>query len=133
MSNFCGTPILYFNSNYLDIKNKFKNIIKEDNNLLICKENDIFHHYLFKDNHLVLVVSYIDTHSDTSSNFLKAYNSMNERYRFMTNTGDNIYWYQQHEKQFYIVSMQDKKSKNWYFFYSPSQDLIRKNIENIKD
>lgn len=58
---------------------------------------------------------------------------MNERYRFMTNTGDNIYWYQQHEKQFYIVSMQDKKSKNWYFFYSPSQDLIRKNIENIKD
>lgn len=132
MSTFCGTPMLHFNSNYLDIKNKCKDIIKEDNNLLICKENDIFHHYLFKDNHLILVMSYINANSDTSSNFLNAYNSMNERYRFMTNAGNNIYWYQQHEKQFYIVSVQDKKSKDWYFFYSPSQDLIRKNIENIK-
>lgn len=130
MNNFCGSPILQFGISYSEIRAMFDSVYKEDESGFTCKEGDILHHYLFDDNKLVLVVSCIKL-KDSSSHFLDASNSMNERYNHLPSS-NNIYLYQQPVEQFYIASVEDRQRETWFFFYSDSEDLINKNIEQFK-
>lgn len=134
INTFCGNPILQFDKLYSDIENMCKSITnKSKGKFITCKDGNIFHHYLFEEDKLVLIVSYIKQEEEkTISYFLDAFNTMNERYNHINNIGSNIHLYQQHEKQFYIASVEDSDSRDWYFFYSPSKEIIDKNIERYK-
>lgn len=126
MNNFCGNPILQFGMSYSEIKDMCHIVYKEDKTGFTCKEGDILHHYLFENDKLVLVVSCVNPQK-SSSHLLEVFNSMNERYKNMSNS-NNIYWYQQPVEQFYVASIEGKSQKTWFFFYSASEDLIKKNI-----
>ena len=130
MNNFCGSPILQFGISYSEIRAKFDSVYKEEELGFTCKEGNILHHYLFKNDKLVLVVSCVKQ-KDGSSHFLDASNSMNERYNHLSSS-NNIYLYQQPVEQFYIASVEDRQRETWFFFYSDSEDLINKNIEQFK-
>lgn len=97
-----------------------------------CREGNVLHHYLFNDEKLTIVVSHVKKLENTVSYFLDAANSMDERYKRLTSVGNNIHWYQEYKQQIYIASVEDEQNKDWYFFYSPSKELIEKNIERYK-
>lgn len=132
INDFCGNPILQFGKTYLEVKNMCNSvIIDEMENAFTCREGNILHYYLFNDEKLTLIVSHVKN-ANAVSHFLDATNSMNERYKYMTRVGNNICWYQEYKKQFYIASVENKQNKDWCFFYSPSKELIEKNIEQYK-
>lgn len=132
INDFCGNPILQFGKTYSEIKNMCSSVKDEVENVLICREGNILHHYLFNNEKLTLVISHVKKSVSTVSYFLDATDSMNERYKHMTSVGNNIHWYQEPQKQVYIASVEDKQNKDWYFLYSPSKELIENNIEQYK-
>lgn len=132
INDFCGNPILQFDKTYSEVKDMCSSVTNEVENVLTCREGNVLHHYLFNDEKLTIVVSHVKKLENTVSYFLDAANSMDERYKRLTSVGNNIHWYQEYKQQIYIVSVEDEQNKDWYFFYSPSKELIEKNIERYK-
>ena len=132
INDFCGNPILQFDKTYSEVKDMCSSVTNEVENVLTCREGNVLHHYLFNDEKLTLVVSHVKKLENTVSYFLDAANSMDERYKRLTSVGNNIHWYQEYKQQIYIASVEDEQNKDWYFFYSPSKELIEKNIERYK-
>lgn len=132
INDFCGNPILQFDKTYSEVKDMCSSVTNEVENVLTCREGNVLHHYLFNDEKLTIVVSHVKKLENTVSYFLDAANSMDERYKRLTSVGNNIHWYQEYKQQIYIASVEDKQNKDWYFFYSPSKELIEKNIERYK-
>ena len=132
INDFCGNPILQFDKTYSEVKDMCSSVTNEVENVLTCREGNVLHHYLFNDEKLTIVVSHVKKLENTVSYFLDAANSMDERYKRLTSVGNNIHWYQEYKQQIYIASVEDEQNKDWYFFYSPSKELIEKNIERYK-
>lgn len=132
INDFCGNPILQFDKTYSEVKDMCSSVTNEVENVLTCREGNVLHHYLFNDEKLTIVVSHVKKLENTVSYFLDAANSMDERYKRLTSVGNNIHWYQEYKQQIYIASVEDEQNKDWYFFYSPSKELIEKNIEWYK-
>ena len=132
INDFCGNPILQFDKTYSEVKDMCSSVTNEVENVLTCREGNVLHHYLFNDEKLTIVVSHVKKLENTVSYFLGAANSMDERYKRLTSVGNNIHWYQEYKQQIYIASVEDEQNKDWYFFYSPSKELIEKNIERYK-
>lgn len=132
INDFCGNPILQFDKTYSEVKDMCSSVTNEVENVLTCREGNVLHHYLFNDEKLTIVVSHVKKLENTVSYFLDAANSMDERYKGLTSVGNNIHWYQEYKQQIYIASVEDEQNKDWYFFYSPSKELIEKNIERYK-
>lgn len=132
INDFCGNPILQFDKTYSEVKDMCSYVTNEVENVLTCRERNVLHHYLFNNEKLTIVVSHVKNLKNTVSYFLDATNSMDERYKRLASVGNNIYWYQEYKQQIYIASVEDKQNKDWYFFYSPSKELIEKNIERYK-
>ena len=132
VNDFCGNPILQFDKTYSEVKDMCSSVTNEVENVLTCREGNVLHHYLFNDEKLTIVVSHVKKLENTVSYFLDAANSMDERYKRLTSVGNNIHWYQEYKQQIYIASVEDEQNKDWYFFYSPSKELIEKNIERYK-
>lgn len=132
INDFCGNPILQFDKTYSEVKDMCSSVTNEVENVLTCREGNVLHHYLFNDEKLTIVVSHVKKLENTVSYFLDAANSMDERYKRLTSVGNNIHWYQEYKQQKYIASVEDEQNKDWYFFYSPSKELIEKNIERYK-
>ena len=132
INDFCGNPILQFDKTYSEVKDMCSSVTYEVENVLTCREGNVLHHYLFNDEKLTIVVSHVKKLENTVSYFLDAANSMDERYKRLTSVGNNIHWYQEYKQQIYIASVEDEQNKDWYFFYSPSKELIEKNIERYK-
>lgn len=132
INDFCGNPILQFDKTYSEVKDMCSSVTNEVENVLTCREGNVLHHYLFNDGKLTIVVSHVKKLENTVSYFLDAANSMDERYKRLTSVGNNIHWYQEYKQQIYIASVEDEQNKDWYFFYSPSKELIEKNIERYK-
>ena len=132
INDFCGNPILQFDKTYSEVKDMCSSVTNEVENFLTCREGNVLHHYLFNDEKLTIVVSHVKKLENTVSYFLDAANSMDERYKRLTSVGNNIHWYQEYKQQIYIASVEDEQNKDWYFFYSPSKELIEKNIERYK-
>ena len=132
INDFCGNPILQFDKTYSEVKDMCSSVTNEVENVLTCREGNVLHHYLFNDEKLTIVVSLVKKLENTVSYFLDAANSMDERYKRLTSVGNNIHWYQEYKQQIYIASVEDEQNKDWYFFYSPSKELIEKNIERYK-
>lgn len=132
INDFCGNPILQFDKTYSEVKDMCSSVTNEVENVLTCREGNVLHHYLFNDEKLTIVVSHVKKLENTVSYFLNAANSMDERYKRLTSVGNNIHWYQEYKQQIYIASVEDEQNKDWYFFYSPSKELIEKNIERYK-
>lgn len=132
INDFYGNPILQFDKTYSEVKDMCSSVTNEVENVLTCREGNVLHHYLFNDEKLTIVVSHVKKLENTVSYFLDAANSMDERYKRLTSVGNNIHWYQEYKQQIYIASVEDEQNKDWYFFYSPSKELIEKNIERYK-
>ena len=132
INDFCGNPILQFDKTYSEVKDMCSSVTNEVENVLTCREGNVLHHYLFNDEKLTIVVSHVKKLENTVSYFLDAANSMDERSKRLTSVGNNIHWYQEYKQQIYIASVEDEQNKDWYFFYSPSKELIEKNIERYK-
>ena len=132
INDFCGNPILQFDKTYSEVKDMCSYVTNEVENVLTCRERNVLHHYLFNNEKLTIVVSHVKNLKNTVSYFLDATNSMDERYKRLASVGNNIHWYQEYKQQIYIASVEDKQNKDWYFFYSPSKELIEKNIERYK-
>lgn len=132
INDFCGNPILQFDKTYSEVKDMCSSVTNEVENVLTCREGNVLHHYLFNDEKLTIVVSHVKKLENTVSYFLDAANSMDERNKRLTSVGNNIHWYQEYKQQIYIASVEDEQNKDWYFFYSPSKELIEKNIERYK-
>ena len=132
INDFCGNPILQFDKTYSEVKDMCSSVTNEVENVLTCREGNVLHHYLFNDEKLTIVVSHVKKLENTVSYFLDAANSMDERYKRLTSVGNNIHWYQEYKQQIYIASVEDEQNKDWYFYYSPSKELIEKNIERYK-
>lgn len=132
INDFCGNPILQFDKTYSEVKDMCSSVTNEVENVLTCREGNVLHHYLFNDEKLTIVVSHVKKLENSVSYFLDAANSMDERYKRLTSVGNNIHWYQEYKQQIYIASVEDEQNKDWYFFYSPSKELIEKNIERYK-
>ena len=132
INDFCGNPILQFDKTYSEVKDMCSSVTNEVENVLTCREGNVLHHYLFNDEKLTIVVSHVKKLENPVSYFLDAANSMDERYKRLTSVGNNIHWYQEYKQQIYIASVEDEQNKDWYFFYSPSKELIEKNIERYK-
>ena len=132
INDFCGNPILQFDKTYSEVKDMCSSVTNEVENVLTCREGNVLHHYLFNDEKLTIVVSHVKKLENTVSYFLDAANSMDERYKRLTSVGNNIHWYQEYKQQIYIASVEDEQNKDRYFFYSPSKELIEKNIERYK-
>ena len=132
INDFCGNPILHVDKTYSEVKDMCSSVTNEVENVLTCREGNVLHHYLFNDEKLTIVVSHVKKLENTVSYFLDAANSMDERYKRLTSVGNNIHWYQEYKQQIYIASVEDEQNKDWYFFYSPSKELIEKNIERYK-
>lgn len=132
INDFCGNPILQFDKTYSEVKDMCNSVTNEVENVLTCRERNVLHHYLFNNEKLTIVVSHVKKLKNTVSYFLDAANSMNERYKRLASVGNNIHWYQEYKQKIYIASVEDKQNKDWYFFYSPSKELIEKNIERYK-
>ena len=132
INDFCGNPILQFDKTYSEVKDMCSSVTNEVENVLTCREGNVLHHYLFNDEKLTIVVSHVKKLENTVSYFLDAANSMDERYKRLTSVGNNIHWYQEYKQQIYIASVEDEQNKDWYFFYSPSKELIEKNEERYK-
>ena len=132
INDFCGNPILQFDKTYSEVKDMCSSVTNEVENVLTCREGNVLHHYLFNDEKLTIVVSHVKKLENTVSYFLDAANSMDERYKRLTSVGNNIHWYREYKQQIYIASVEDEQNKDWYFFYSPSKELIEKNIERYK-
>lgn len=132
INDFCGNPILQFDKTYSEVKDMCSSVTNEVENVLTCREGNVLHHDLFNDEKLTIVVSHVKKLENTVSYFLDAANSMDERYKRLTSVGNNIHWYQEYKQQIYIASVEDEQNKDWYFFYSPSKELIEKNIERYK-
>lgn len=132
INDFCGNPILQFDKTYSEVKDMCSSVTNEVENVLTCREGNVLHHYLFNDEKLTIVVSHVKKLENAVSYFLDAANSMDERYKRLTSVGNNIHWYQEYKQQIYIASVEDEQNKDWYFFYSPSKELIEKNIERYK-
>ena len=132
INDFCGNPILQFDKTYSEVKDMCSSVTNEVENVLTCREGNVLHHYLFNDEKLTIVVSHEKKLENTVSYFLDAANSMDERYKRLTSVGNNIHWYQEYKQQIYIASVEDEQNKDWYFFYSPSKELIEKNEERYK-
>lgn len=132
INDFCGNPILQFDKTYSEVKDMCSSVTNEVENVLTCREGNVLHHYLFNVEKLTIVVSHVKKLENTVSYFLDAANSMDERYKRLTSVGNNIHWYQEYKQQIYIASVEDEQNKDWYFFYSPSKELIEKNIERYK-
>lgn len=132
INDFCGNPILQFDKTYSEVKDMCSSVTNEVENVLTCREGNVLHHYLFNDEKLTIGVSHVKKLENTVSYFLDAANSMDERYKRLTSVGNNIHWYQEYKQQIYIASVEDEQNKDWYFFYSPSKELIEKNIERYK-
>ena len=132
INDFCGNPILQFDKTYSEVKDMCSSVTNEVENVLTCREGNVLHHYLFNDEKLTIVVSHVKKLENTVSYFLDAANSMDERYKRLTSVGNNIHWYQEYKQQIYIASVEDEQNKDWYLFYSPSKELIEKNIELYK-
>ena len=124
INDFCGNPILQFDKTYSEVKDMCSSVTNEVENVLTCREGNVLHHYLFNDEKLTIVVSHVKKLENTVSYFLDAANSMDERYKRLTSVGNNIHWYQEYKQQIYIASVEDEQNKDWYFFYSPSKELI---------
>ena len=132
INDFCGNPILQFDKTYSEVKDMCSSVTNEVENVLTCREGNVLHHYLFNDEKLTIVVSHVKKLENTVSYFLDAANSMDERYKRLTSVGNNIHWYQEYKQQIYIASVEDEQNKDWYFFYSPSKELIEKKIRLSK-